>query len=251
MEQIMNANTMSASRQARLTTATIAARAAAVSACLLSAACASLQPTHTGFLSDYDSMQPNTAQPSEGAFRKSGLEVGHYRAFMIAPVVFKSTGHAEADPKTEEALATYYQEALRSVFAKHLEQVNEPGPDVLMVRAAVTGVRQAYPVVNAIAMAAVFVPVTAGAASSEAEVVDSVSGERLAALQGVTNGGRAFLGGPVGYLESYGQARRALTRQADHLATVLFASGRGPLPASTATAALARATADHIPASSN
>ena len=79
----MNANTVSACRQARLTIATLAVRAAAMSACLLAGACASLQPTHTGFLNDYESLRPNTAQPSEGAFRKSGLDLGHYRAFMI------------------------------------------------------------------------------------------------------------------------------------------------------------------------
>ena len=240
----MNANTVSAFRQARLTIATIAARTAAMSACLITGACASLQPTHTGFLNDYESLRPNTAQPSEGAFRKSGLDLGHYHAFMIAPVVFKSAGHGDPDPKALQTLTSDYQEALRSVFAKRLEQANEPGPGVVIVRAAVTGVCQAHPVVNALAMAAVFVPVTAGAASSEAEVIDSVSGERLAALQGVTNGGRAFLGGPVGYLSSYGQARRALTRQADHLASVLFGSGEPRLTISTATASVARATTD-------
>lgn len=242
----MNANTVSAFRQARLTIATIAARTAAMSACLITGACASLQPTHTGFLNDYESLRPNTAQPSEGAFRKSGLDLGHYRAFMIAPVVFKSAGHGDPDLKAVETLTSDYQEALRSAFAQRLEQANEPGPDVVIVRAAVTGVCQAHPVVNALTMAAVFVPVTAGAASSEAEVIDSVSGERLAALQGVTNGGRAFLGGPVGYLSSYGQARRALTRQADHLASVLFGSGpvEHPLTISAATASVARATTD-------
>jgi hypothetical protein len=137
-----------------------------------------------------------------------------------------------------DGLKVYYQEALRSAFAKQLPQTDVPGPDVIIVRAAITGVCQAHPVVNALAMAAVFVPVTAGAASSEAEVIDSVSGERLAALQGVTNGGRAFLGGPLGYLSTYGHARRALSRQANQLSAVLFGQEKGRIPLSTTTAAL-------------
>jgi len=239
----MNAITQSFSPRVRSTIAAQVVRAATAGACLLLGACASLKPTHTGFLQDYDSMHPSETQSDEGAFRKSGLDVSHYHAFMVEPVVFESAGQG-LDPATADSLKAYYQDALRTVFAKRLQQVDAPGPDVLSVRAAVTGVRQAHPVVNALAMAAVFVPVTEGAASSEAEVVDSVSGERLAALQGVTNGGRAFLGGPVGYLETYGQARRALTRQADHLASVLFGEGKGPSPLSSTTAALVNASHD-------
>jgi hypothetical protein len=161
---------------------------------------------------------------------------------MVAPVVFELAGQPQVDPGAVENLKAYYQEALRSAFGKKLQQADAPGPDVMIVRAAVTGLRQAHPVVNALTMAAVFVPVTAGAASSEAEIVDSVSGERLAALQGVTNGGRAFLGGPVGYLSTYGQARRALSRQADELAKVFFEPERGGTPVSATTAALVNTT---------
>jgi hypothetical protein len=76
-------------------------------------------------------------------------------------------------------------------------------------------------VLNAVTMAAVVLPVTAGGASSEAEVVDSVTGERLVALQAFNNGGQSFLGGPIGYLSEYGQARRALAVQANELATLV------------------------------
>jgi hypothetical protein len=189
-------------------------------------------------LNDYESLHPSDAHRKEGAFRKPGLDLGRYQAFMLVPVVYKPAGPTSPDIKAVDDLKAYYQEALRAEFAKQLRETDAPGPGVIIVRAAITGVCQAHPVVNALTMAAVFLPVTAGAASSEAEVVDSVSGERLAALQGVTNGGRAFLGGPFGYLSTYGHARRALSRQANQLSTVLFGPENGRIPFSTATAAL-------------
>jgi hypothetical protein len=240
MELIMN--TIARSVRTRLGLAAKTMRATAVSACVLLGACASLQPTHTGFLNDYESLHQDGSQPNQGSFRESGLDVGRYRAFMVAPVVFELAGQPQVDPRAVEDLKAFYRESLRSAFAKKLREADAPGRDVMIVRAAVTGLRQAHPVVNALTMAAVFVPVTAGAASSEAEIVDSVSGERLAALQGVTNGGRAVLGGPVGYLSTYGQARRALSRQADELAEVFFGPERGGTPVSATTAALVNTT---------
>lgn len=90
-----------------------------------------------------------------------------------------------------------------------------------------TDVERANPVVNAISMAAILVPLTSGGASTEAEVTDSVSGERLAALQSYNNGGRSFLGGPFGYLSQYGHARRAFTRQAKELVELVSGQPAG------------------------
>jgi hypothetical protein len=149
---------------------------------------------------------------------------------MLEPVAFKPARRLDLDRATIDALTADYQEKLRTAFGRHLPQTGATGPGILVVRAAITDVGHANPYINAVAMAAVLIPVTAGGASTEAEVVDGGSGEQLAALQVATNGGRAFLGGPVGYLSKYGRARRAFTRHADQLATELFTQDKRHTP---------------------
>ncbi len=180
--------------------------------------CASLAPTQTGFLTNYDAIQPTRTYPYNPNFRKPGLRSAAYRAFMVAPVTFKATNpHGKPDAKMTAILVSDYRQKLRESFLKHYSEADAPGPGVMLVRAAITDARHANPYINGVTMAVALVPVTAGGASTEAEVVDSVTGERLAALEGYNSGGRSFLGGPLGYLSKFGHARRAFKIQADKL----------------------------------
>ena len=206
-----------------------ASRAAAVAATLVLGACASLQPTQSGFLADYKSLHPSADHRQGAVFREPGLDTQRYSAFLLEPVAFKPIRPMQdLDQATIDELKGDFQQKLRSAFAQHLQETATPGPGVMVIRAAVTDIGRANPILNAVTMAAVLVPVTAGGASTEAEVIDGVSGEQLVALQAVTNGGRSFLGGPIGYLSKYGHARRAFAKQADQLAQEVFNAGTGP-----------------------
>lgn len=195
------------------------AHAACAAAVFALGACANLGATTTGFLGDYSALSPGAEHPN---FRRPGLDAARYTAFFIEPVAYRpSRADPHLDQEAIDELTGDYSDKLRAAFTRYYREVSAPGPGVMRVRAAVTAVGRARPALNALTMAVVFVPVTAGGASTEAEVIDSVSGERLAALQSFNNGGRSFLGGPVGYLSQYGQARRAFTLQARELANLV------------------------------
>ena len=60
--------------------------------------------------------------------------------------------------------------------------VDKPGPDVLRVRAAITDIIPANPLINATAILAVGLPVDMGGAAMEAEFLDSMTNEPLGSV---------------------------------------------------------------------
>lgn len=185
------------------------------------AGCAAQTTTQTGFLGDYSRMQADPNHPDNRVWVRRGA-LAPCRGFLIDAVVYRPAENAPAlDAETQSELTQAYREKLLSAFSERYRPATGPGPGIVRVRAAVTNVAKAQPILNALTMVAIFVPVTAGGAASEAEIVDSVSGERLAAYEGFNNGGRSFLGGPIGFLSQYGQARRAFGTQAEELRDLL------------------------------
>jgi hypothetical protein len=193
-------------------------------------ACANLGATRTGFLEDYSALHITREHPRDPSYRKPTLSEVHYTAFVIDPVVLRlADDKQKVSAEMAKELCEGFRAKLRAAFAVHYAEAAGPGPGVMRIRAAVTALRRAQPVLNAVTMAAVVLPVTAGGASSEAEVIDSVTSERLVALQAFNNGGKSFLGGPLGYLSQYGHARRALSVQASELATLVAGRNATPL----------------------
>lgn len=140
-----------------------------------------------------------------------------YRGFIIEPVTYTPGPRAPRRPNdaTVSALKSAYQERLQAAFAKELRPATEPGPDVFRVRATITGYEPANVWLN-ILTSTVIGPVTAGGAATEAEVVDSITGARIAALATHSNG-TPFLGGPQNYFKRYGHARDAFGKHARKL----------------------------------
>jgi hypothetical protein len=207
----------------------------ALASCLpLLGACANLGTTRTGFLEDYSALRTTPGQPRDPSYRKPTLSEAHYVAFIVDPVVLRlADDKQKVSTASAKALCEDFRAQLRTAFAVHYAEATGPGPGVIRIRAAVTALRRAQPVLNAVTMAAVLLPVTAGGASSETEVIDSVTSERLVALQSFNNGGKSFLGGPLGYLSQYGQARRALAGQARELAALTAGGKATPLVQAT------------------
>lgn len=185
------------------------------------AGCASQAPTETGFLGDYSLLQPVAAHPDNRGWHKEAV-VTPYWGFIVDEVVYRPAKDAPAlDAKTVTTLTGEYRARLNEAFAVRLRPADAAAPGVVRIRAAVTNVGKVQPLLNAVTMAAVFFPVTYGGASTESEILDSVTGERIAAYEGYNNGGRSFLGGPIGFLAEYGQARRAFSIQAEELRDLL------------------------------
>ena len=178
--------------------------AAALALAALLAACANQQQTDTGFL--------------DAAPVSSQAITGDYRAFLIDEVVFRPADGAVQNRGDDDAaqLLRAYRAALDAAFATRFARAEVPGPGVLRVRAAVTGYARADVVLNVIATPLVG-PVSNGGAATEAEVLDAVTGERIAALAGARNE-HLFTVGPFAYYRGLAMAEQALARMAQDLA---------------------------------
>jgi hypothetical protein len=114
------------------------------SASLSLSACSNQKVEHTGFLHDYSVLserQSPSGQPLL-AWVSPALARARYTQVYLAPSQF----YPSAEPTERIPLSTlagvtdYYDAALRLELGKVLHLVNQPGPDTLVVRPAITQV---------------------------------------------------------------------------------------------------------------
>jgi hypothetical protein len=170
----------------------------------------------TGFLSDYSRL----TRVSDSSMRYQGApsEVSGYRAFIVDPVEVRFTPKPGSDLKAEdlEHIAAYFRGALIEALSDPYEVVSTPGPGVARFRIAITDIEGSTWWLNVS-------PVTratgtgAGSASVEAELVDSVSGEQLAALVETQGGSRIGFDG----LTRMGDAKAIIDRWVKRIRTRL------------------------------
>jgi hypothetical protein len=112
------------------------------SASLSLSACSNQKVEHTGFLHDYSVLserQSPSGQPLL-AWVSPALARARYTQVYLAPSQF----YPSAEPTERIPLSTlagvtdYYDAALRLELGKVLHLVNQPGPDTLVVRPAIT-----------------------------------------------------------------------------------------------------------------
>jgi hypothetical protein len=178
----------------------VVGRALALLVCILgSSGCASRPPVKpSGYLGDYSEFQPDPRGGEALRYVKPGLDLGRYHRVMIDPVVVAlspdSTGQA-VDPSELLRLSRYLHAALVVALRSAYPIVEEPGDDVLRVRAASTDVIPTKPALNTVGTLLIPARVVSaakraitgtdlfvGEAAVEAEVVDSQSNVRLMAL---------------------------------------------------------------------
>lgn len=182
--------------------------------CALLVGCAAggmKEVTKTGFLGDYSMLQPGGEDRAALVYVKPGVDFKPYDKIMFERVLVSladSAEHKEIDPALVAELAEHYQNALMKAVESGYQIVDKPGLDVLRVRVVITGVKPSNPVSNtmstiipigiAVSGAAKAVSgdnLGTGEAATEIEVVDSVTGERLAAAVDRRQGGKmAFRG---------------------------------------------------------
>jgi hypothetical protein len=155
-------------------------------------------PPPTGFLgNDYSLLTP----PAEGSDQKAMLRYvnpsanwGSYNKIMIAPVTFWANDDSKVSAADQQALCDYAY----NVFVKHLGKnfviVDQPGPGVLKLSAALTDATSAVPVLRSVSvvvpqaralslikMAATGTYAFVGSAQGALKLNDSTSGQLLAA----------------------------------------------------------------------
>jgi hypothetical protein len=165
----------------------------------------------TGFLENYDQLTPGGDDRAALVYIKPGVDYKAYNKLMFERIVVLLSDSAEyraVDPTTLKEMTDYYQNALFNAFKDGYEIVDQPGPDVLRVRIAITQLTPSNPTANTLSTIIPVGMVVSGAtkavsgdnlgtgeAATEMEVLDSVSGERLAAAVDRRQGGKGVFRG--------------------------------------------------------
>jgi len=158
----------------------------------------------TGFLSDYSRLQPSgktLRYLPPGALEK-------YSMFLIDPVVVHLHARAKGRKtggRDHAHLKQYMYAAVRDAISDRYAIVAQPGPGVARVRVAITDIKESKVLQNIIPMAKV-AGTGLGGASMEAELVDSQTGQQIAALVETQTGSRLSFDG----LSKWGDAEAVM-----------------------------------------
>ena len=165
----------------------------------------------SGFLQDYSQLADGGDERAALIYAKPGVDFKHYNKLMFERVTIYLSPTAKehvVDPTTLKELTDYYQNALLEAVKDGYEVVDQPGPDVLWVRVAITDVEASSPTANTMSSIIPVGMVVAGAtkaasdenlgtgeAATEIEVLDSMTKERLAAAVDRRQGGKSAFRG--------------------------------------------------------
>ena len=166
-------------------------------------------PAPSGFLgNDYSLLTP----PAEGGDQKAMLRYvnpnanwSSYNKIMIAPVTFWAADDSKISGADQQALCNYMFTVLEKDLGKNFVIVNQPGPGVVKVSAALTDATAATPglrsisvivpqarALSVIKMAATGTYLFVGSAQGALKVNDSTSGQLLAAAVDKRVGGASI-----------------------------------------------------------
>lgn len=165
----------------------------------------------TGFLGDYSMLKPGGEDRAALLYIKPDADFKPYDKIMFDRVMVWLSPEAQSrgiDPALLKEMTDHYQKALLDAVKDDYRVVDQPGPGVLRVRAAITDVKPSKPVANTMSTILPIGWVVSGAtkvasdenvgtgeAAAEMEFLDSMSGERLAAAVDRRQGGKAAFRG--------------------------------------------------------
>jgi hypothetical protein len=159
----------------------------------------------TGFLSDYSKLR----QVSDNTLRY--LPPGSlvkYTTFMIDPVVIHfhaGVKGTRASSQDKAHLKQYMYAAVRDTISDRYAIVAKPGPGVARIRIAITDIKESQVLQNIMPMLKV-AGTGLGGASMEAELVDSKTGQQIAAVVETQTGNRLSFDG----LSKWGDAEAVM-----------------------------------------
>lgn len=167
--------------------------------------------TKTGFIDDYSQLQPGGDDRAALVYVKPGVDFRPYDKLMFERIMILYSDSAEyqaIDPAVFMEMIEYYEQAVFDAVKGGYDIVDQPGPGVLRVRIAITGIKPSKPAANTLSTIIPVGIVAAGAtkaasgdnlgtgeASTEMEILDALSGERLAAAVDRRQGGKGVFRG--------------------------------------------------------
>jgi hypothetical protein len=177
-------------------------------------------PAKTGFLSDYS----NLRAVSDSSLQYVDMQaLGRYSKFIVEPVEVDFHGGAKAIEKQTkgrlsqqdiEDLVNYMHDAVVKALSDGYSVVYQPGPGVARIRIALTDITKSSKPMTLIPQANL-AGVGIGGASMEAEIVDSVTGQQIAAMIESRSGSRI----PFSNLGDWTAAKKAIDQWAGDFKT--------------------------------
>jgi hypothetical protein len=163
---------------------------------LIASSCATVQdPGQAGFLSDYSKLE----EIDENHLVYGSGNLGNYSKFIIEPVAMLYRLPEEERIFTDEELEelqAYFETKVREALVKDdgYQVVKAAGPGTAKLRVAITGVDDTIGALNVL----IYTKITGaglGGASMEGELVDSMTGEQIAAVIRWGSGSRILRAG--------------------------------------------------------
>ncbi len=169
--------------------------------------CAAQKQSYSGFLKDYPPFEKGQ-KGIDQRYLKPGVDFSRYNKIMMDEVIFffrQDADYKGIHPDEINELSREFHIAFVEVLGDRL--TDEPGPDVVRMRLAVTDLETSSPVsgtmttvipvglaVNLVKKGTTGEYIGVGSASMEAEFLDSVSNERVAVVIDNAPGGKFDLG---------------------------------------------------------
>ena len=195
-------------------------RAVAVGvAALVIAGCATTEQVPnvrmSGFLGDYSKLHHGRSGQAEFTYLDRNVDLSKYNKVILDPVQIwaadnKNSALGKLSREDQQLLVDYLYVSLHDALQRDYVIVNEPGPDVMRIRCAITEARANSPVKD---LLSTVTPIGlgisyakrlttgthsgVGVVSVEGELLDSVTGERIAAVIDRRAGTKSMLTKPT------------------------------------------------------
>jgi hypothetical protein len=164
----------------------------------------------SGFLGDYSQMQKGTNGQANLVYMNPSANWAKYTKIWIKPVELWKSDDPESrlgkmSPENRQELIDLFHTAMNNTLSTNYTMVNQGGPDVLIIHAAITDARKGMPVAGTIS--AIYLPlklislgkqelagtgIGVGSVTIEAELLDGETNQRLCAVLDTRSGTTAL-----------------------------------------------------------
>ena len=197
----------------------------------------------SGFLGDYSQLESLDEWPAKEVYFNPNAEWARYNTIELDSVtLWKDKGTSKLSEKDQQMLTDTLFTALHEELGKYFVMSDQPGPDTIRVRAALTQGKGAKTVMRAITSihpgslllgAAVGLSAdtanSVGTATAEFELLDAATNERLGAAVDQRAGTKAFaLIAPKRTFTKWGDVKNISNYWAERAAIVLLKKGVRP-----------------------
>jgi hypothetical protein len=164
----------------------------------------------SGFLGDYSQLHEGTNGQARLVYWAPDVNWAKYTKIWIKPIELWNSGDPDSpmgkiSPDNQQHLIDLLHTALNTALCTNYTMVNQGGPDVLVIHAAITDVKKSKPVIGVVS--SIYLPlkvisfgkqelagtgIGVGSVTIEAEFLDGASNERLVAVVDSRSGSMAL-----------------------------------------------------------